>query len=63
MNENRQAQTALEKHYQDKFARVHQNLETANRNLLADFVARTLKRIASYPDAGRREGLFAKKAL
>ena len=63
MNENRQAQTALEKHYQDKFARVHQNLETANQKLLAHFVARVLKRIASYPDADRKEGLFAQKTV
>ena len=63
MNENRQAQTALEKHYQEKFARVHHNVETANQKLLAHFVARVLKRISSYRDAGRMEGLFAKKVV
>ena len=63
MNENRQAQAALEKHYQDKFAQVHQNVETANQNLLAGFVTRVLKRISNYPDADRKEGLFVQKAV
>lgn len=63
MNEDIQAQAALERYYNDKFARVYQNIETRNRDLLANFTARVLKRIASYPNADRGEGLFVKNSF